>query len=146
MSSDDYTFANEPVKSPSGFRRDGNPLNALDGRADQNAETAQQTRCWLTAHLTAEMSNACSQSLRALRMGNHDLRASFSKRSLLTRRVLTAKATHPQHPAHRLTADGQILGRTRIVTTAVSKKIEPSNFVIVLRQKKRCEIGILSCH
>jgi hypothetical protein len=31
MSSDDYTFANEPVKSPSGFRRDVSPLNALDG-------------------------------------------------------------------------------------------------------------------
>jgi hypothetical protein len=42
--------------------------------------------------------------------------ASFSKRSLLTRRVLAAKATHAQHPSHRFTADGQILGTTRIVT------------------------------
>ncbi len=31
MSSDDYTFANEPVKLSSGLRRDVSSLNALDG-------------------------------------------------------------------------------------------------------------------
>jgi hypothetical protein len=42
MSSDDYSFTNEPVKSPSGFRRDDNPLNALDGRADQYADMEKE--------------------------------------------------------------------------------------------------------
>src|SRR5260221_12759272 len=96
----------------------GRPLGqAQEGSgADHNAHVAQQASCWLTAHLATVKPDARCQPLRPLPMGSHNLRSAFSKRSLWTSWGLTAKSTHAQHPSHRFAADGQILGRTRIVT------------------------------
>src|SRR5690349_3277927 len=96
----------------------GGPLGQTQegSGADHNAHIAQQARCWLTAHLASVRPDARCQPLRPLSMSSHDLRAAFSKRSLRTSWILTAKSTHPQLQVHRFAADGQILGRTRIVT------------------------------
>src|SRR6266568_267599 len=74
--------------------------------------------------------------------------ASFSKRSLRTSWILTAKSTHAQHQSHRFATDGQILGRTSRVT------MNGLRWVLTPRARRRGLLGrgvdhhggLLICH